>query len=174
MSIIDTLVTDRTEQDLENLERLAAKGWDAMTAEEKSYWESAAGKGAYNASDLNRVGLAVTYLHDELLESGYLIPGYTEPKTDWYAEDDAHSGLENIPTEQRMADYLGNVAGIKAAISAAQEIPANMEYLDIDGANNIEKLLVETDSRIDRMRRAMMLYSGMAWSGQIFGEFTPT
>lgn len=198
MSVIDTLITDRTSADLAFMRRLSETVWDDMTEDERRYCLAGeqeplnasdyplictdgplfAGtgetRGAYNASDLNRVGLAVKYLHDELLESGYLIPGYTEPKTDWYEEDDTHRDVENLPTEQRMAAYLGNIVGIKTAISAAQEIPDSMAYLDIDGANNIEKLLVETEDRIDRMRRGMMLYSGMAWSGQIYSEFTPT
>ena len=66
MSIIDTLITDRTQADEERVEELAAKGYDAMTAEEKSEWDGEM-KGAYDASDLNRVESAVAYLAELLV-----------------------------------------------------------------------------------------------------------
>ena len=56
MSIIDTLITDRTEADFDRAKALAAKGWDDMTDDEKAEWR-ANPKGAYNVSDLNRVTL---------------------------------------------------------------------------------------------------------------------
>lgn len=55
------LITDRTQADIDYAVRLSQKGWSGMTAEEKADWESGL-KGAYNASDLNRVGNAVVYV----------------------------------------------------------------------------------------------------------------
>lgn len=70
MSIIDTLITDRTQADVNRVLTLSAKGWAAMTAAERE--EFAAGmKGAYNATDLNRVNAAMEYLESRLVAMGY-------------------------------------------------------------------------------------------------------
>ena len=66
MSIIDTLITDRTQADEERVEELAAKGYDAMSDAEKAEWDGEM-KGAYDASDLNRVESAVAYLAELLV-----------------------------------------------------------------------------------------------------------
>lgn len=91
MSIIDTLVFDRTAEDLQLLVGLLQKPWDDFSAEEKDFWlgeiaplraldGSVSGadgplytdeiattiRGAYNYSDLNRVNGAITYLSAEL------------------------------------------------------------------------------------------------------------
>lgn len=63
MSIIDTLVTDRTQSDITQWRALHDRGWANMTADEKAEW-SAGMKGAYNATDLNRVNEALIYLRD--------------------------------------------------------------------------------------------------------------
>lgn len=63
MSIIDTLITDRTQSDITRWRALHDKGWAGMTADEKAEW-SAGMKGAYNATDLNRVNEALIYLRD--------------------------------------------------------------------------------------------------------------
>lgn len=70
MSIIDTLITDRTQADVNRALALSAKGWAAMTAAERE--EFAAGmKGTYNATDLNRVNAAMEYLDTRLKAMGY-------------------------------------------------------------------------------------------------------
>ena len=65
MSIIDTLITDRTEADFDRAQELSAMGWDAMTDAEKVEWSGNL-KGAYNISDLIRVTAAMEYLTDLL------------------------------------------------------------------------------------------------------------
>ena len=62
MSVIDTLVTDRTEADVSRYSELRDKGWAEMTAAERAEW-AAGMKGAYNPnSDMNRVASAMSYL----------------------------------------------------------------------------------------------------------------
>ena len=63
MSIIDILITDRTQSDITRWRTLHDKGWANMTADEKTEW-TAGMKGAYNATDLNRVNNALIYLRD--------------------------------------------------------------------------------------------------------------
>ena len=69
-------VTDRTEADKTELlrvrDKIAASGWNGLTAAEKTYWLSGP-KGAYNISDLNRVGENVKYLADRLNTYGYAV-----------------------------------------------------------------------------------------------------
>lgn len=62
--IIDELITDRTQADVTRLLELRAIGYADMTAAEKA--EYAASKGAYNYTDLNRVGNAMTYVKNLL------------------------------------------------------------------------------------------------------------
>lgn len=70
MSIIDTLITDRTQADVNRALTLSAKGWAAMTAAEKEEFEAGM-KGAYNATDLNRVNAAMEYLEARFKAMGY-------------------------------------------------------------------------------------------------------
>lgn len=70
MSIIDTLITDRSQSDVDRALTLSAKGWAAMTAAEKE--EFVAGmKGSYDATDLNRVNAAMEYLEARFKAMGY-------------------------------------------------------------------------------------------------------
>ena len=70
MSIIDTLITDRTQADVNRVLTLSAKGWAAMTAAEREEFEAGM-KGSYNATDLNRVNAAMEYLDTRLKAMGY-------------------------------------------------------------------------------------------------------
>ena len=73
MSVIDTLVTDRTEADASRYSELRDKGWAAMTTAERAEWVAGM-KGAYNASDLNRVASAMSYLSQRFASAGYSVP----------------------------------------------------------------------------------------------------
>ena len=64
------LITDRTQADVDRWAELKAKGWLGMSTAEQSEW-SAGMKGAYNASDFNRVIEAMDYIDAELTSYGY-------------------------------------------------------------------------------------------------------
>ena len=66
MSIIDTFITDRTATDVIKLKALMAKDFAAMSTAEQEAWLLDS-KGAYNASDMNRVGTALNYLKQMLV-----------------------------------------------------------------------------------------------------------
>ena len=74
MSIVDELITDRTQADVNRVRELALKGWANLTDAEKAEW-NAGMKGAYNATDLNRVTQAMDYINAELEGYGY-VTGY--------------------------------------------------------------------------------------------------
>ena len=88
-------------------------------------------KGAYNYSDLNRVGRAVAEISDRM---GL---GLTA-KTNWTMWD--------IPTETEMSLYLGNISVIREAITSGRtipEAPTTMHNFTYEQANNIELILSE-------------------------------
>ena len=79
MSIIDTLITDRTQADVNRALALSAKGWAAMTAAEREEFEAGM-KGAYNATDMNRVNAAMEYLEARFKAMGYTVGYYQRVK----------------------------------------------------------------------------------------------
>lgn len=90
MSILDSLITDRTSADASRLNALSLRGWQNLSADERGEWlygkaeplycidgrltcldgelnaRSGTNKGAYNSSDLNRVEEATAYIAAEL------------------------------------------------------------------------------------------------------------
>lgn len=153
MSVLDALITDRTAADVaevKDLHERANAGDSAAAYQLKT--ESL--KGAYNAQDLNRVGTACAYLYALITDLGYAVDGYTALRTDW--------AIVNVPTEAEMTTYLSTVAALKAVFSAAQSVPASMNALTYDGANNIEKLFLEIDNIMKRLS-AIYIRSG-AWN----------
>lgn len=192
MSIINTLITDRTQADVDRVKQLAAKGWQNMIDEEKTEWNGEL-KGTYNASDLNRVESAVKYLSELLAELPNALKAYAEQrgvhwdaffdvpydataygvtvKTDWVMSD--------IPTPSDMVRYLANVVLLRNALQyATADLPSGMDNLTHDGANAIEQALKGLDTAIATLRYATERYidnTAAAWfySGEIYaGEVT--
>ena len=161
MSVIDTLITDRTAADVSAIRQLNNIAWGDMSPDQQTTW-NADSKGAYNASDLNRVGSACDYVYNLLLSNGYDTPGYETPKTDWTDGD--------IPTIEQLETYIGNVAALKARLSMMQEMPANMRFLSYEGANQIERMLVAANDILEKMAQSFV-YCGQTFCGQIWTEF---
>ena len=145
MSIIDTLITDRTQDDVD--ERNA--------------------KGIYNASDLNRVGLAMNYVAERLKSAGY--DPHISPKTDW--KDDEWVDL----TAQ--AVYLGGLSELRkqfAMMESTPEVPPRLLATGIntnDGltytwANDIEKILEDIDRLLTNASQAWF-YSGDIYASEV-------
>lgn len=156
-----SLVTDRTSDDVEYLKTLISKGWDAMDETERTAWKAGL-KGAYNASDLNRVINAIDYLADKLNEYGYniYIPNINidGDRIVWVKED--------IPTSTQMKQYLDNVAKIHSVIFETVNLPVNMENLTVEGANQIEQALVDVDIAIEQIIKCFSRSNSFSfWSG---------
>lgn len=157
MSVLDTLITDRTQSDVSLVLKLKNKGFAEMTTEEKT--EYLAGmKGAYKASDLNRVGEAVAFLRDELIGQGYAVP--VNPKTDWKDSD--------IPTTAHMAAYISDIALLRGIVDLPNPppVPDDMDGLTVTDANNIEQILILLDESMRRAAQAWF-YSGDLFSGEV-------
>lgn len=153
MSVIETLITDRSQADVSRAAYLRA-GYNAgtLTVAEKAEWDGSDLRGAYNASDLNRVGEACAYLYGELARFGYTVPGYVPLKTDWYTEtDETPPNPENYPAQEKMQTYLSTVAALKAVFDTAIALPDTMSRLTVEGANNIERVFVEIDATLRQM-----------------------
>lgn len=153
------LITDRTQADVERVAYLTGKvSAGTATAAELAEWQSDL-KGAYNASDLNRVGAAVAYVAGRLKGYGYIVS--VSPRQDWQVTD--------IPTPESMTAYLADVAALRAALTVAAdtpEVPEDMEQLTWKEANDIEKILVDVDELLTRMAAAWF-YSGELYAGEV-------
>lgn len=132
-TIIDTLVTDRTQADAERVKELAAKGFAAMTSDERAEW-LAGMKGAYNASDMNRVGTALNYLAGRLGPICGKIITWTA-KTDWAVTD--------IATASQAETYRQQIQDIRDALAYPAGTPdaPQLARLTYTGANDIERIL---------------------------------
>ena len=158
MSVIDTLVTDRTEADASRYSELRDKGWAAMTTAERAEWVAGM-KGAYNASDLNRVASAMSYLSQRFASAGYSVP--VSSPTDWANGD--------IPRKDDLDTYLDDLRRIRAALAVMDTTPAapeSMDYLTWAKANDIEKILVDVDDALGRLLLSPF-YSGEIYSGEV-------
>lgn len=145
MSIIDTLITDRTQGDLIELERLQRKAKaGTLTEEELAQWNLASHRGGYNHTDLNRVADAVEYLTQRLNEWGYHVP--VIPRTQW-TETGYYANSE-------FSAWLASVAAVRSVLTMPATTPyptANIRYMTIQMANDIEKILVDVEDVINTM-----------------------
>ncbi len=152
-TIIDTLVTDRTQADVERVRELAAKGFSAMTAAEQAEWLGGI-KGAYNASDLNRVGTALNYLVARLDTICGRSITWTA-KTDWAVTD--------IATASQAAEYRQHIQDIRNALTYPAGTPdaPELNRLTYTGANDIERILALCEELIDNITKTFR-YTGAA------------
>lgn len=137
MSILDTLVTDRTAADA------AAKNE----------------KGTYNAADLNRVNEAVAYLRPIFSEFGYSVSD-SELRT--WAENELPKASEMAAYLAAVRDLDGHFRYSANMV----RLPASMARLTHEGANNIEKFLAEIHAAFGRMAQAWY-FSGEIYSGEV-------
>lgn len=153
------LITNRTRADVDRVATLTARvSAGTATAAEQTEWASDL-KGAYNASDLNRVGAAVAYVAGRLNGYGYYVS--VSPKQDWTAND--------IPTAGQMATYIQDVAALRGAISVMASTPPtpdSVNNLTWKEANDIEKILMDVDELLTRMAAAWF-YSGDLYAGEV-------
>lgn len=61
MAVLDTLVTDRAQDDARQARALCGKGWDKMTQAERTAFQGGL-RGAYGPSDMNRVREAIEHI----------------------------------------------------------------------------------------------------------------
>ena len=155
------LITDRTQADVDRVRALLRKWRDGtISAAEKAEWALDL-KGAYDASDLNRVGAAVRYVAGRLQEYGYKVA--VAPKDDWLEDDD--------PTAGQMESYRRDIAAIRAALAVKPSTPPapdSMDGLTYVEATNREQILLDVDALLTLISQGLY-YSGEIYSGEIVG-----
>ena len=128
-----------------------------MSDVEKAEW-IAGTKGAYNASDLNRVGEAVRYLADEARNVLTNTQAYLKERNvaddvifhPYAAEDVLADGktdweYADVPTPDEMESYLENIRNLRGLLdmpSNTPDVPTDMEGFTFNEANDIETILV--------------------------------
>ena len=137
MSIIGTLITDRTQEDVDARNR----------------------KGTYNASDLNRVAAAMNYVSGRLEAAGY--DPHISPKTDWKDEDWVGPAAQAV-----YLGYLDELRSQFAMMQTTPPVPNDMEKLTYQEANDIEKILEDIDRLLTNASQAWF-YSGDLFSGEV-------
>ena len=152
------LITDRTQADVTRAQELNKKihtAWDSMDASELAEWKAGL-KGAYNYTDLNRVGQAVQEIADALIampteleeyrkdkevyyNEKYIVPYDPQkvsvsPKTNWLMTD--------AVTAPVMAAYLKDISTLRNIFpDGCPAVPVNMAQFTFSKANDIEKIL---------------------------------
>lgn len=112
-------------------------------------------KGQYTYTDLNRVESWCKYIADVLNNYNYYVSINT--RTDWKESDYHYSkDLERIRT---------NINRLKEAYFSFTQIPENLEYMTINKANDIERILFEIDKIIGCMENNF-IYCGVSNCGQ--------
>lgn len=153
------LITNRTQADVDRVATLTGRiSAGTATAAELAEWQNDL-KGAYNASDLNRVGAAVAYVAGRLNGYGYAVT--VNQKQDWTVSD--------IPTAGQMTSYLADVATLRGAIAVMASTPPTPDSannLTWQEANDIEKILLDVDELLTRMAAAWF-YSGDLYAGEV-------
>lgn len=154
---LKNLITDRVKADVDRVKKLSGKRLSGMSDSEKE--EYLAGmKGAYNAFDLNRVGAAVNYLAERLVNYGYIVS--VDPKIDWMMGD--------LPTPTEMEHYLDQVRIIKNSIvnlPTTPALPLDMQGLTYEEANAIEQILIDVD-KVITLSELTHCYSGEIYAGE--------
>ena len=137
MSILDTLVNDRTEADV----------------------KARNSKGTYNASDLNRVGAAMQYIAARLNDVGYDVR--INPKTDWFSAN--WPTPQNM--EQYLAN-LSELRRQFEQAKYTPSVPADMVGLTWQEANAIEQMLMDIDFLLTNINKSWF-YPGEIYSGEV-------
>ena len=150
------LITDRTSSDVDYAKSFQGKKWDDLSTEQKAEYLLGL-KGAYSYIDFNRVENAVQYLSNLLISYGY--ENDVNTKTNWTAED-----VQSVGEIQR---YIDNIAELKNKYYSSVEgtMPTTSNWLTIESANYIEKILKNIDELIKNMEQ-YFVYSGVSNCGQ--------
>ena len=154
MSALDELITNRSNAELQAAQSIRHIKYADMTAEQKQVYNS--GLGAYRYTDVNRVGAACAEIYAIVTGYGYTVPNYTALRQNWTDSE------RFMPSDAQQ--YLATINAIKQAFNASQSIPASMQHISYEDANNIEKLLQEVDALFKRIS-SVFIRSGVYYGG---------
>lgn len=156
----DTLITDRTEDDVAVLSALLKKPLAAWTKEELAAFSGGAMKGGYGWADLNRVTACMEYLDEALRAIGYE-SGYRPVNIQRTQLLDPHIWyVSDVPTPGQMEQYLANVASLRSVLALPEgspRVPDSMAAFGVSRANDIETILRLIEEAAQRMVRIINL-----------------
>lgn len=195
-TIIDTLIYDRTQADVDRVftlkNKILTEGLNALSAEELAEY-MAGMKGAYNYTDMNRVGQAVAYIADRMIALPTELETYREERE--VADDPAYHvpydadsvvvtaktnwAMGDTPTQSVVAAYLADLSTLRKQITLpadAPAVPTSLNNLTFSVANDIEYLLyviyqafLEVEATLYRKIDFTVVtcaYAGIAYSGE--------
>ena len=155
-----SLITDRTQADVARVEQIAANMKAGTASEaELAEWNTASLKGSYNATDFNRVGAAMQAVANRFNRLGYVVS--VSPKVNWTETD--------VPNTAEIALYLSDLAILRevfAVMRTTPAVPADMDGLTYEEANNIEKILEDINFLLNGSAQAWY-YSEDVFSGEV-------
>lgn len=134
------LITDRTPANESELAALQKRPVSQWTDAELEWFQTAKLWGAYTADAMNRVGITVEFLMRKLRKRGYA-PDVI-PRADWTRSDATTRVLEE--TYCKNVEAIRDAQGLKWLTDIP--IPETLRSLNQNGANQLEKALVETDA----------------------------
>ena len=180
MTILDTLITDRTQDDTRQARELCAKGWDKMTQAQRGAYLGGL-KGAYGPTDMNRVREAIEYIDrlmvDAKRESVYVPTIIQHAEFDgesWRRWKDAVWVDSDYMTLELWSAYLSNINRLWAAarrfsaVVPARYDPNGNGYIK-PGEIDAGKLFAVTDSfgllelRVTAVCPPDVTAQGIAW-----------
>ena len=118
-------------------------------------------KGFYGPADLNRVEAAVAELFG--IAKALDVPYEPVIKLDWGLSD--VFSPEQWPTVGQMHRYLDNVFRLCQGVEIAAELPASMEQMTWEGANQIERALELVYARVQNILQIFQ-FSGEIFAGE--------
>lgn len=177
MSLLESLITDRTAADVDRWRTLRDKGFDAMSADEKAEW-LAGMRGAFNAADRNRITEAMVYLKGLYEQYGRQViytPVYITHKD---GTTDTTWRVEDIPTDEQLHLIVQNLLAFWKSIESASgtvievwadtqfgyvDLSADVsagDYVSLTAAHGIQEIIVTVKST----RLSSITAAGTGWS----------
>lgn len=136
------LIFDRTIDDVDYALSLIKKWKDGtITEEEREEWFGGL-RGAYNYTDLNRVGNAINLLIEKLNLAGYNFE--YSAKTDW--------NLNDIPSYEELSILISTITKIRNSFKmfdSTPVAPSSVQKMTYNTANNFEKIIFDAYTLID-------------------------
>lgn len=190
MSVIDTLIYDRTADDVRHVYEIKGKilRGEASSAEIAEY-NDAAMKGAYNYTDMNRVGNAALYVSDALIDLYDDLSAYREAMNvdadDLFVTPYNRDAVEVVGKHDweslvrvdydAAVQYLEDIRILRAALSlpdTAPAVPSSLSGLTYRLANDIERLLfiiyaTELVKRDELFDNVLLAHNSFIYSGEI-------
>lgn len=162
MSVIDTLIFDRTESDLAEWRRIRETamrygGISNIPSADRNVWSNGM-KCCYNATDINRICEAILYLQALFEAIDITITGTVT--TNW-------TNTQRL-TPDDVATILGMIEEIRSGVGMNSEYtPSDLNPLTLDKMNRIERILYKGEGSYQSVLDNT-IYSDEMYCGEAF------